>query len=60
MRKNKIITEIPSKELEVVIMGLEKIKYEVGDVSLELGSDIEYLILAKLRTLHTYLKETNQ
>jgi hypothetical protein len=53
-------TEIPSKELERVILALEKLKYQVGDISLELGADLEYQVLVNLRTLHTYLKETDQ
>lgn len=66
--EQRIQTINPSKELESVIMDLEKIKYSITDLFksqsitpyLETAKDIEYQILSNLRTLHTYLKETQQ
>ena len=57
---NKVHTILPSKELEKTILSLAKLKYEVGNISTALATDLEYDILANLRTLHSYLKETEQ
>lgn len=60
MKDNKIKTIKASRDLEKIVLELEKIKYEIGHTNAEIGADLEYSILARLRYLHSYLVETNQ
>ena len=59
-RDNRIKTIKSSEDLEQIILHLEKIKYEVGHTNRDIGEDLEYSILTRLRYLHSYLVETNQ
>lgn len=60
MSKDRIKTIKPSREVESIVLDLEKLKYEIGHTSPQMGESLEYEILVKLRSLHSYLIETSQ
>ena len=58
MIKLKVTT--PREHLEQTIIRLEKIKYNVGYMSIDLGKQIEYEVLQDLREIHSRLVEIDK